>query len=364
MAKHRFVLLDGLRGVAAIGVVLTHIAARYFPVLSGLYLLVDFFFVLSGFVLEPLMPHDGDPIRPQATAFIYKRFLRFVPMALVVVLFRAGTCAGWSLMHRPSGPFCPATGATNYTLSLVSAALLLQIFVHSSLAFSGALWSLSAEWFSNLIIVPLTAQKNRFVLPLTLVCGQACLIAGYLRNKSFADLFSGYPALGRAVVGFVLGLLIRRIYDKRQVEPSLLYMTASCVLVVGLFMYQRTPYPGALLLAPPVFAFFVFQAARAEQVLLQPRIRRSAAYLGLMSFGVYAWHENMRFLVATFQSDVSLDPHVTQSAGATVAKFVLVLVASVIATHLTIRFVEKPVQRRWGQLLSARSDISVTDGKM
>jgi len=364
MAKHRFVLLDGLRGVAAIGVVLTHIAARYFPVLSGLYLLVDFFFVLSGFVLEPLMPHAGDPVRPQATAFIYKRFLRFAPMALVVVLFRAGTCASWSLMHRSSGPFCPATSATHYTLSLLSAALLLQIVVHSSLAFSGALWSLSAEWFSNLVIVPLTASKNRFVLPLALVCGQSFLIVGYWRNKSFADLFSGYPALGRAVVGFVLGLLIRRLYNKRQVQPSFFFMTASCVLVVGLFMYQRTPYPGVLLLAPPVFAFFVFQAARAEQVLLQPRMRKAAAYLGLMSFGVYAWHENMRFLVATFLPDVSLDPHVTQTANATIAKFLLVLVASVVATHLTIRYVEKPIQRRWGQSSSARSDIPASDGRM
>ena len=32
MTKNRFVLLDGLRGVAAIGVVLTHVAAHYFPV--------------------------------------------------------------------------------------------------------------------------------------------------------------------------------------------------------------------------------------------------------------------------------------------------------------------------------------------
>lgn len=364
MAKHRFVLLDGLRGIAAVGVVLTHIAARYFPVLSGLYLLVDFFFVLSGFVLEPLMPHADEPLQPQAKKFIYKRFLRFVPMALVVVLFRAGTCATWSVLNRPSGNFCAGTGSTDYTLSLVSAVLLLQIVVHSSLVFSGALWSLSAEWFSNLVVTPLTAMKNRFVLPAALVCGQVLLIVGYLHDKSFGALFSGYPALGRALVGFVLGILIRRLYDKRQAKPSRFLMLLSCVLVMGLFMYQRTPYQGALLLAPPVFAFFVFQAARAEALVLRPHIKQTAAYLGLMSFGVYAWHENMRFLVAAFQSDAVLDSQATQTAGSTLGKFVLVLMASVLATHLTIRYVEKPIQRRWGNRYSRRSDISATDGKM
>src|ERR1700754_3601627 len=48
----RFLVLDGLRGVAAFAVILDHVASTtlrsWFP---GRYLAVDFFFVLSGFVL-------------------------------------------------------------------------------------------------------------------------------------------------------------------------------------------------------------------------------------------------------------------------------------------------------------------------
>ena len=106
-------------------------------------------------------------------------------MVLVVISFRVGTCAAWSLMDRPAGYLCPANNGVSYPLSFISAALLLQILVHSSLFFSTPLWSLSAEWFSNLVILPLTSTKNRFVLPATLVLGQALLIVGYLQNRSF-----------------------------------------------------------------------------------------------------------------------------------------------------------------------------------
>src|SRR5215510_8290030 len=49
---HRFLVLDGLRGVAAFAVILDHVSSTTLRAwLPGRYLAVDFFFVLSGFVL-------------------------------------------------------------------------------------------------------------------------------------------------------------------------------------------------------------------------------------------------------------------------------------------------------------------------
>jgi len=349
MSKHRFVLLDGLRGLAAIGVVLTHVASRQFPVLSGLYLLVDFFFVLSGFVLEPLMPEPNAPFWPQVRRFVYKRFLRFWPMVLVVLTFRVGTCATWNFIDKPSERFCGTMSAGDYSLSLLSAALLLQILVPSSLIFSGPLWSLSAEWLTNIAVAPFTAMKNRLVLPLVVLVGYGLLAFGYIKSTSSDDLFVGFGAMGRAIVGFVLGLLLRKIYTSRAPQLSRPRLALSLLLVIGLFVYQRTPYPGALLLAAPVFAFFVFQVACIEQRSVKAWAMNASAYLGLISFGVYAWHGNMRFFVATFQSEESLKPYATHSSVSVVIVTVAVLVASIVATHLTVRFVETPIQNRWGK---------------
>ena len=60
--QHRFLVLDGMRGVAALGVLAFHVtvsATQDFQQLASFYLFVDFFFVLSGFVLWPSMPQHG-----------------------------------------------------------------------------------------------------------------------------------------------------------------------------------------------------------------------------------------------------------------------------------------------------------------
>jgi len=352
VSKHRFVFLDGLRGLAAIGVVLTHVAARQFPILSGLYLLVDFFFVLSGFVLEPLMPIPGAPFWQQARRFAFKRFIRFWPMVLIVLTFRVGTCGAWWLLGKPSDHFCGTMSAGSSSLSLLSAALLLQIFVPSSLIFSGPLWSLSAEWFANILVAPFTAVKSRLVLPGVVLGGYGLLAIGYVHRNSSEDLFVGPAALGRAIVGFVLGLLLRKLYNGTQPRLSTPRLFISVLLVIGLFAYQRTPYPGALLLAAPIFAFFVFQIACIDQSRVKPWLVNLSQYLGLISFGVYAWHGNMRFLVATFESEESLKPYATHSSLSVITIAVVVLVASTCATHLTIRWIETPVQNRWGKRAS------------
>ena len=349
MSKHRFVFLDGLRGLAAIGVVLTHVAAQQFPVLSGLYLLVDFFFVLSGFVLEPLMPIPGSPVWQQARRFAFKRFIRFWPMVLVVLTFRVGTCGAWWLLGRSSAHFCGTMSTSSYTFSLLSAALLLQIVVPSSLIFTGPLWSLSAEWLANIIVTPFTAIKSQLVLPTVMLGGYGLLAFGYVRSKSFDDLFVGSAALGRAMVGFVLGLLLRKLYNDRQPQLSRPRLVISVLTVIGLFVYQRTPYPGALLMAAPIFAFFVFQVACIDQSRAKGWVIRLSQYLGLISFGVYAWHGNMRFLVATFEPAEALKPYASHSSLSVIATACVVLVASACATHLTIRWIETPVQNRWGQ---------------
>jgi len=367
VTKHRFVFLDGLRGLAAIGVVLTHVASRQFHVLSGLYLLVDFFFVLSGFVLEPLMPIPGEPFWQQARRFAFKRLLRFWPMVLVVLAFRVGTCGAWWLLGKPAAHFCGTMSAGSYSVSLLSAALLLQIFVPASLIFTGPLWSLSAEWFANLLVTPFTAIKNRLILPAVGLAGYGLLVIGYLQSKSTEDLFVGSAALGRAIIGFVLGLLLRKLYNERRPKLSTPRLFISALLVGALFVYQRTPYPGALLLAAPIFAFFVFQVACIDQGRVNERLINLSKYLGLISFGVYAWHGNMRFLVATFESDESLKPYATHSSLSVIGVALAVLVASTCATHLTIRWIETPIQNRWGkratQLAEPVDSTAETKGK-
>src|SRR5262245_45457012 len=98
---HRFLVLDGLRGLAAFAVILDHVSSvtlrHWFP---GRYLAVDFFFVLSGFVLAHAY---GERLQSQLSPwrFMCIRMIRLYPLYLLglmlgLVLPMIGALRGWN----------------------------------------------------------------------------------------------------------------------------------------------------------------------------------------------------------------------------------------------------------------------------
>ena len=83
-AATRLPLLDGLRGIAALGVLAFHLPGFFHipQMLPKAYLFVDFFFLLSGFVLTPVITARRAS-GVSATAFFVSRIRRFWPLAAV-----------------------------------------------------------------------------------------------------------------------------------------------------------------------------------------------------------------------------------------------------------------------------------------
>jgi peptidoglycan/LPS O-acetylase OafA/YrhL len=108
-SKPRYEILDGLRGVAALIVVAFHLFETYsqgvpYQVLNHGYLAVDFFFVLSGFVIG--YAYDDRWNRISMLDFCKRRLIRLHPMLIIGTLF--GACLfflgedypGFSMMHN------------------------------------------------------------------------------------------------------------------------------------------------------------------------------------------------------------------------------------------------------------------------
>ena len=77
---HRFVLLDGIRGLAAVAIAHRHAEVFFGRPEASSYLAVDLFFALSGFVLahaygERLANGQMNPLN-----FMKARFLRLYPL--------------------------------------------------------------------------------------------------------------------------------------------------------------------------------------------------------------------------------------------------------------------------------------------
>jgi len=112
-SKPRYEILDGLRGVAAVLVVAYHLFETYYgggadqPINHG-YLAVDFFFVLSGFVIG--YAYDDRWDRMSTWNFFKRRLIRLHPMVIFGTLFGAvmfyfGSCSDISypiyITHYP-----------------------------------------------------------------------------------------------------------------------------------------------------------------------------------------------------------------------------------------------------------------------
>ncbi|MDN3566834.1 acyltransferase family protein [Paeniroseomonas aquatica] len=81
----RYEILDGLRGVAAVGVMLFHLSIIGLPLAQHGYLAVDFFFILSGFVMAHA--YEAKLTTMRFTAFLQLRLIRVLPLSIFGLLF-------------------------------------------------------------------------------------------------------------------------------------------------------------------------------------------------------------------------------------------------------------------------------------
>jgi len=279
----RFILLDGLRGLAALGVMSYHFWFANLSFSAPLASLVDLFFVLSGFVLMPSIAVS----RASRFDFLKKRLLRFysvlTPAVIAVVLL--------NYINLGRGP-SPVN--IHSTTQIVGAFLLLQIFYTNSVWVLIPLWSLSAELFVNLLAVIFFPRRQKVVL---FICiGVLLFVFGifYAHNQDKQwQTYLEFSAVARAIVGFYLGLWIRKIFnenglrwnfDKRGVKW--LFIALVLIAMWVLIIYSRYFF----ILAALPYALLVFSIARINESNLSLVVLKISKYLGRISFQMYLWH--------------------------------------------------------------------------
>lgn len=354
--------LTGLRGYAALWVVLSHVsftdqflwqlgARVHWHYLDGVirheYLAVDLFFMLSGFVLTHV---HGAELDDNISRRVYGRFLllrlaRVYPLHMVGLLLTAATHAFSAFDVYP-----------NDTLF----AFLTQVFLVSSWGFTSGInwnlpaWSLSSEWmaylvFPSIALATAACRKVRWQL-LAIAALGLCFDALIFCSPVHLDYSSGAGAAIRVLAGAAIGSLLRRLYDSpglQRVPWAFLFW-----LTVPLAASTMTTLDGArrpdsiwAWLAMPVL---LFTAARARSWSMFPFTSRLAVYLGEISFAVYIVHHPvLRALRVLFRPQLETAA-ATTSDGAVLAIIVGVLLVIIVVAALAHAFIEVPV-RNWAR---------------
>lgn len=297
--------LTPLRGLAALWVVLFHIdVSLYYRELGGLlsrdasglfakgYLWVDFFFLLSGFIIAHVYGNSlaGQHKTQAARQYLWARFTRLYPLHLftLLVLVVASTLVAYWLPQVIDGSW-----QTYFAWSALPSHLLFTNAMnqHVYLSWNMVSWSIGAEWWTYVAAIGVLAFVPARVLGywlLLMLCGALGLVAlVYSLPEKNLDITFNYGFV-RCLCEFVIGLGLYRIYQQRLLLQWLARDSLILVLLLLILIIFHWRLPD--LLVVPVFCTLILAAAYNQTRVAKFLNLRWLQYLGDISYSVYLVH--------------------------------------------------------------------------
>ena len=298
-AAPRFRALDGLRGVAALLVVLLHVewpnhltSNRF--VQNG-YLAVDLFFILSGLVISSNYAARLTTLR-DAKKFLGLRLFRLYPLHLAILgAFVVLECAKLVAQHLfgiAPGPQPPFTGTNSFGGLVANFFLLNGLHVLPQLSWNGASWSISCELAAYVLFAAAVLTRlvqGRLFFPLGLVIGSV----GYAVvafHWGTLDVRWDWGIV-RCLAGFFLGMLISRFKGRKVFSKSpLLAGAAEFGLMIAIVLMMSFVSGPFIVLVIPLFAMAVSLLQSDDGPVARLLISPVAQYLGRISYSIYMVH--------------------------------------------------------------------------
>jgi peptidoglycan/LPS O-acetylase OafA/YrhL len=319
--KPRYEILDGLRGVAAIMVLGFHVLEAYATscfdqLLNHAYLAVDFFFLLSGFVIG--YAYDDRWGGMSVSHFLKRRVFRLHPM----VVF--GTLLGVVLFYFGAPGLFPLIGGTPLWKVLLYAVLgILLIPTPPRIDIRGwqemytldaPVWTLAFEYFANILYALFVKNFSKTALyALVCVSGGATL---YL-TLTQGDVIGGWTldahhlhiGFTRLMYPFFAGLLLYRAGRRIGLRHAFLWCS---VLLVAVLVVPRIGGPESLWMnglyeAVVILAVFPLIVAMGAGGTVKGRFAsRLCKLLGDMSYPVYLINYPLCYVHTGWVSDTKV----------------------------------------------------------
>jgi len=330
----------GLRGIAAICVVGYHqqfTGAYKFPweaIFRRSYLMVDLFFILSGFVLSYVYCEKLD-----VRSFYRARFARIYPLHVFALLSFTALVLGVNALNVVTGHVAENVGSVT---DWVGQLLLLNAWVPEKFEWNKPSWSISAEAFAYLLfpaVMAAMALRPRLT-SIALLIGAATF---YALVGTSLDITVGLAPL-RCLAGFGLGMALFRYRETPVVALSGVHAAAVVWIVAALLL------PVSDVLVIPGFAALVFTTGKDGGVIARLLACRPLHRLGELSYSVYLMHFFAGGLVGQVWTHgvQKMNLHVILGRSLFLTS---VFVAVVAVSATTYRYIERPFQ----DLLRGRS---------
>lgn len=357
--KPHYDLLDGLRGVAALMVIFYHVFEAFAtsPIdqrFNHGYLAVDFFFILSGFVIG--YAYDDRWKTMTTKDFIKRRLIRLHPMVVLgavlgVIAFCIQGCEKWD--------------GTQVSISMVMLALLINLFLIPAVPGSGPeirgngemyplngpSWSLFFEYIGNIMYALFIRRMSTKALTALVVLAGIGLASFAIFNFSGAGhlgvgwTMEEYNLIGgflRVLFSFSIGLLMSRVFKPIPVKGA--FWICSLAIVVLLSM----PYVGngeALWMngiydsvcAILIFPMLVYLGASRKTT--DKHSARICKFLGDISYPLYMVHYPLIYLYFGWVKKENL------TFAEAWPEALALVIGSIVLAYISLKLYDEPVRR-------------------
>lgn len=298
MRTEKLLNLESLRGIAAIAVAFYHFnTGGLFNNIFVLHawIMVDFFFVLSGFVIA-LNYSDRLTTPNQLYTFQKKRFLRLYPLHILMLLVFVGLESSkyFATVYLNLESNNPAFQNSNL-LAFIANVFLVQNWVLPNLSFNYPSWSISAEFFTYAIfagLVFLTGKSKKLFYAISLLL----IVVAWVGLQTYG-MGTPFNLSGpfRCIFGFFIGVFLHLVYSglKEKITltssvPAIIALTISIALIIA----YGGEKGGMAINLPIVFGLLILVLVLTSRTALVNVVlnNRYLVYFGTISYGIYMIH--------------------------------------------------------------------------
>lgn len=353
--KPHYNILDGLRGVAAIMVVCFHIFEAFATShldqrINHGYLAVDFFFILSGFVVGYAYDDRWGTMKPND--FIKRRIIRLHPMVVMgaiigAIMFYTQGCSVWDVSVVPVVALLIATLLNMFLIPATTGTEIRG--VGEMFPLNGPSWSLFFEYIGNILYVLFIRKLSTKALAV-LVFVAGCGLASFAIWGPLGDICVGFSLTEteftggsfRLLFSFSAGLLLSRIFKPANIKGAFWICSLFIVALLAVpriggaeYLWMNGIYDTVCCVV--FFPLLVYLGASGNTT--DKYTTRVCKFLGDISYPLYMVHYPFIYLYFAWvkNNDLTFEESLPGAAG--------VVVGSIIVAYICLKFYDIPVRR-------------------
>ena len=356
-SKTHYAILDGLRGVAAIMVVCfhlceTHSTSHLDQIINHGYLAVDFFYVLSGFVIG--YAYDDRWGKMSLGGFFKRRLIRLHPMVVMGMIVGA---IGFYFQASGIWPNIAQTPVWKMLLVMLIGCTLIPVPLSMDIRgwqemhpLNGPGWSLFFEYIANILYALFVRKFSNKALAVLVFLAGAALIHLALTSPN-GDIIGGWSVeptqlhvgFARLMYPFFAGLLLSRLVKPTQIKNAFLICSLMIMLFLAIpriggseHLWANGLYDSLTVIL--IFPLIVYLGASGE--IKGKYASKLCKFLGDISYPMYITHYPLIYIYTAWVSDNKMP---LQKAWPVA---LLVLVSSITIAYACLKLYDEPV-RKW-----------------